>query len=156
MYGPVVLIKKNLPVSANSDEVRIPRSPVDSCFSYIVQLLDEAAPDLPDRIDNEASELGRITKAIDLSLKAVVLVTEASPLFNGNNDYKGFNNPDGTALFNTTVDPEKWQRAADASKQAIDFCESLGYHLYTYHPQLSQYDLSDTTLTKMSIRNAVC
>lgn len=156
MYGPIVLEKVALPVSANSEEVRIPRSPVDSCFDYIVQLLDEAAPDLPDVISNEASELGRITRAIDLCVKAEVLVTEASPLFNGNNDYTGFTNRDGTPLFNTQPDPEKWQKAADACKAAIDFCESLGYHLYRYQPQLSQYDLSDTTLTEMSIRNAVC
>jgi hypothetical protein len=156
MYGPIVLIKKNLPVSASSEEVRIARSPVDSCFSYIVQLLDEAAPYLPDRIENEASELGRVTKAIDLSVKALVLVTAASPLFNGNNDYKGFANEDGTPLFNTTFEPSKWQAAADACKKAIDLCQSLGYHLYHYQPTLTQYALSDTTITKMSIRNAVC
>lgn len=155
MYGPIVLMKENIPVAASSDEVRLPRSPVDSCFSYIVSLLDEAAPNLPDRVVNEASELGRATKAIDLAVKAEVLVTAASPLFNGNNDYKGFTDRDGTPLFNTTPDPGKWQLAAEACKQAVDFCESLGYHLYYYHPQLTQFGLSDTTLTKMSIRNAM-
>jgi len=156
MYGPIVLVKKNLPVSANPDEVRIPRSPVDSCFSYIIQLLDEAQSNLPDKVDNEISDLGRITKAIDLSVKALVLVTAASPLFNGNTDYNGFATADGKPFFNATPDPDKWKKAADACKIAIDFCESLGYQLYHYHPQFSQYDLSDTTLVEMSIRNAVC
>lgn len=156
MYGPIVLVKENLPVSASPDEVKIPRSPVDSCFTYIVQLLDEADTDLPDAISNEVSELGRITRAINLSLKAQVLVTAASPLFNGNRDYQGFTNRDGTPLFSSTPDPEKWQRAADACKEAIDLCDSLGYHLYRYEPVFSQFNLSDTTLTQMSIRNAVC
>ncbi len=156
MYGPIVLIKENLPVSADPDEVKIPRSPVDTCFDYIVQLLDEAANDLPEKIDFEVSELGRITKAIDLSVKAQVLVNAASPLFNGNPDYQGYTNNDGTALFNTVLDPAKWQKAADACKTAIDLCESLGHHLYQYQPLISQYDLSDTTLIQMSIRNAVC
>lgn len=155
MYGPIVLVKKNLPVSANTDEVRIPRSPVDSCFSYIIQLLDEAQPNLPDKVENEISELGRITKSIDLSVKALVLVTAASPLFNGNTDYHGFANADGQLFFNATADQNKWQKAADACKTAIDFCESMGYQLYHYQPQFSQYNLSDTTLTEMSIRNAV-
>ncbi|GAA4304757.1 RagB/SusD family nutrient uptake outer membrane protein [Compostibacter hankyongensis] len=155
-YGPIVLIKENLPVSAGPDEVKIPRSPVDSCFDYVVQLLDEAASDLPDKIDNEASELGRVTKAIDLSFKAYVLVTAASPLFNGNQDYKGFANRDGTPLFNTTVDPAKWEKAAAACKTAVEFCQSLGYKLYYYNPQLLQYDLSDTTMIQMNIRNAIC
>lgn len=154
MYGPIVLIKENLPVSASPEEVRIPRSPVDECFGYVVQLLDEALPDLPDRIEFEVSELGRITKAINLSLKAKVLVTAASPLFNGNPDYKGFTNKDGTPLFNTTPDETKWEKAVAACKVAIDFCDSLGHELYTYQPQFSQYNLSDTTITQMSIRNA--
>lgn len=132
MYGPIVLIKENLPVSASPEEVRIPRSPVDECFGYVVQLLDEALPDLPDRIEFEVSELGRITKAINLSLKAKVLVTAASPLFNGNPDYKGFTNKDGTPLFNTTPDETKWEKAAAACKVAIDFCDSLGHELYTF------------------------
>ena len=154
MYGPIVLVKENLPVSASPEEVRIPRSPVDECFDYVVQLLDEALPDLPDRIEFEVSELGRITKAINLSLKAKVLVTAASPLYNGNLDYKGFTNKDGTPLFNTIPDETKWQKAATACKVAINFCDSLGHKLYTYQPQFSQYSLSDTMLIQMSIRNA--
>jgi len=154
MYGPIVLVKENLPVSASPEEVRIPRSTVDECFSYVIELLDESLPDLPERIEFEVSELGRITQAINLSLKAKVLITAASPLFNGNSDYTGFANKDGTLLFNTTPDETKWQKAADACKVAIDFCDSLGHELYTYQPQFSQYNLSDTTLTQMSIRNA--
>lgn len=156
MYGPIVLIKENLPVSAGPDQVKIPRSSVDESFEYIVQLLDEAEPDLPESISDEVTELGRITKAISLAVKAKVLVTAASPLFNGNGDYQGFTNNDGTPLFNTTEDMGKWQRAADACKEAIDYCESVGHHLYRFEPLFSQYDLSDTTLVKMSIRNAVC
>ncbi|SFL44435.1 Starch-binding associating with outer membrane [Porphyromonadaceae bacterium KH3CP3RA] len=154
MYGPIVLIKENLPVGAPAEQVRIPRSPVDECFDYVVQLLEEAEAALPDKIDFEVSELGRITKAIALSLKAKVLVTAASPLFNGNSDYTGFTNKDGTPLFNTTFDVEKWQKAADACKEAIEFCESLGHRLYEYNPEFVQYNLSDTTLIQMSIRNA--
>jgi starch-binding outer membrane protein, SusD/RagB family len=155
MYGPIVLIKENLPVSADPDQVKIPRSSVDESFEYIVQLLDEAEPDLPESISDEVTELGRITKAISLAVKAEVLVTAASPLFNGNGDYQGFTNNDGTPLFNTTEDMEKWQKAVEACREAIDFCESVGHHLYRFEPRFSQYELSDTTLTKMSIRNAV-
>ncbi len=155
MYGPIVLIRKNLPVSSNPDEVRIPRSPFDECVDYIVQLLDEAVPNLPDYITDEISELGRATKAIGLSVKAQVLMTAASPLFNGNEDYAGFTNKDGTQLFNPSFNAEKWQKAADACKAAIDYCESVGHELYYFQPQFLQFDLSDTTITKMNIRNAV-
>ncbi|GAA4304797.1 RagB/SusD family nutrient uptake outer membrane protein [Compostibacter hankyongensis] len=156
MYGPIPLIRENLPVDADREAVQLFREPVDTCVAYIVRLLDEAAADLPDRIENEVAELGRITKAIDLSLKAEVLVTAASPLFNGNADYTGFAGPDGKPLFDAAPDPGKWQVAAKACREAVELCESLGYKLYYYQPQFSQYDLSDTTLTEMSIRNAVC
>lgn len=154
-YGPIVLMKENIPISAGEDEVRLPQSPVDSVFNYITRLLDEAAPDLPDRVVNETTELGRITKAIALSVKAKALTLAASPLFNGNRDYSNFENSRGEQLFNPEFQPEKWERAMNACKEAVEFCESLGYRLYYYVPQFSQYDLSDTTLTKMSIRNAV-
>src|SRR5213076_420636 len=42
MYGPIPLIKQNLPIDAGTDEVRVKRAPVDEAFAYIVLLLDEA------------------------------------------------------------------------------------------------------------------
>lgn len=155
MYGPIVLVKENLPIYADRDEVQIPRSPVDECFDYVVELLDEAIVDLPDRIDFEIEELGRITKTIAMAVKAKVLVTAASPLFNGNSDYAGFNQKDGTPLFNPTVDPQKWERALAAAKEAIDFAEAQGHKLYYYNTQFIPFDLSDTTLIKLNIRGSV-
>ncbi len=100
MYGPIPLIRENLPVSAAPEQVQAERTPVDECVNYIVELLDEAAPGLPEKITDETAELGRITRCIALSVKAYVLVTAASPLFNGNSDYSQFANLDGTKLFN--------------------------------------------------------
>jgi hypothetical protein len=155
MYGPIPVIRENLPISAGVEEVKVYREPVDTCFNYIVQLLDEAITDLPDVVNNEIDELGRITKAIAMSVKAKVLVTAASPLFNGNTDYVGFVDNRGISLFNTTYDQEKWVRAADACKEAIEICDSLGYALYTFAPAYT-HTVSDETRTQMSIRNSVC
>lgn len=160
MYGPIVLIRENLPVDASPDEVKVPRSPVNECFDYIITLLDEAYPDLPDRIYNEIQELGRITQGICLSLKAKVLITAASDLFSGNPDYKGFANKDGTLLFDTEIGESeklaKWQKAAEACKTAIDFCHGIGHKLYYYRPAFTSVALTDSTMTQMNIRNAVC
>lgn len=156
LYGPIPLIRENLPISAGVKEVQVQREPVEECVEYIIELLAESLPHLPDRIENEVLELGRITKAINLALKAEVLMHAASPLFNGNPDYAGFTNKDGTQLFSADFDIQKWNRAAEACKEAILFAESLGYRLYKYEPRFSQYDLSQATLTQMSIRNAVC
>jgi starch-binding outer membrane protein, SusD/RagB family len=154
MYGPVPIVKNNLDVTANTDEVRVYRDPVDSVFNYIVSLLDTAATKLPDEIENKTSELGRITRPIALAIKARVLVTAASPLFNGNSDYVNLENPDGTQLFNITKDDQKWVRAAIACKEAIDACETAGNQLYNFSSAL--VSISDTLRQQMSIRNAVC
>ena len=156
MYGPIPLIRENVPVDAGTEEVYPSRSTVDGCFSYIVQLLDEAVENLPDKIENEITELGRITKAAGLAQKAIVLTYAASPFYNGNSDYTGFQNAKGEELFNVEYDVAKWQKAADACREAIDFCESQGYRLYTFSPDFFQYNLSDTMRTQMTIRNSVC
>jgi hypothetical protein len=157
MYGPIPLIRTNLPISAGVDEVQVMRAPVDECVSYIVQLLDEAITSdaLPLRIQNEATDLGRITKVIALSLKAQVLVTAASPLFNGNPDYANFKNVDGSAMFSATYDANKWKIAADACKVAIDACTDANIKLYTYALDPLSPTVSAETNLKMSIRNAV-
>ncbi|MCD9017331.1 RagB/SusD family nutrient uptake outer membrane protein [Parachryseolinea silvisoli] len=154
MYGPIPLIKENLPVSVPTEDVKATRATVDESVAYIVSLLDEAAAYLPDRIIDETSELGRITKPIALSIKALVLVTAASPLFNGNDDYSQFTNKDGTRLF-PAQDATKWTAAVDACSEAIQLCEAMGNRLYYYSQSVQQYSVSDTIRTQMNIRNAV-
>ncbi|RZM30407.1 MAG: RagB/SusD family nutrient uptake outer membrane protein [Pedobacter sp.] len=155
MYGPVPVIKENLPIDADPQEVKVMRSPVDSCFSYIAQLIDESIEHLPVNIDNPANELGRVTAPVALSIKAKILVTAASPLFNGNTDQAGLKNLDGTQLFNTTYSAEKWDLAAAACKQAIDACHTAGFGLYEFMPQLGQNTLTKAISTQMSIRNTL-
>lgn len=156
MYGPVCIVDENLPISAGVEEVKIYRQPVDNCFKYILDLIDEAMEGLPDRIEAITNEAGRIDKAIALSIKAYIQVTAASPLFNGNTDYSGFTDHNGTPFFNPDFDPDKWKTAAETCGEAIELCHSLGYSLYQFQPSLSQYTLAESTITQMSIRNSVC
>ncbi|MEO6523719.1 MAG: RagB/SusD family nutrient uptake outer membrane protein, partial [Mucilaginibacter sp.] len=156
MYGPVPLMKENLPISASPDEVQAYREPVDDCFDYIRQLLNEASANtfLPDRIVNEASELGRISRAIVLAFKAKVLVTAASPLFNGNSDYANFIDNKNRHLFNSTYSTAKWDTAANACKAAIDFCQANGYALSKF-PGNTAYVINDTIKLQLDIRTAL-
>jgi len=113
-------------------------------------------PSLPPQIDNPADELGRITQLIALSLKAEVRVAQASPLFNGNPEYAGVKNTDGTALFSATADNSLWARAAQACKEAIDMAETSGLGLYTYiKPPNISATLSDSLMKEMSFRAAI-
>ena len=159
MYGPIPVVDKNLPISASPEEVKVSRQPVDSVVNYIVNLLDQAAAGqgsvgLPDKILNLSTELGRITKPIALAIKARVLVTAASPLFNGNPDFSNLRNPDGKALFSSTYDQKKWERAAAACKTAILAAKNAGIDLYRFNSATTSVD--EATKIEMSIRNAVC
>lgn len=154
MYGPVPIMDENLPISASVDDVKaVTREPIDKVVSYIVGLLDEAIEDLPDNVQFDVQELGRVTKPIAMAIKAQVLVTAASPLFNGNADYPQFKNSRGEVLFNSQYSQEKWIAAAEAAKEAIDLCHSLGMELHYFGN--SGYNISDTTKTEMSIRTAM-
>jgi hypothetical protein len=130
MYGPIPIIDKNLPINATTDETKVKRAPADSVVNYIVRLLDQAVPGLPPVIQNQAQELGRITKTIALCVKAEVLATAASPLFNGNPDLSSLKNKDGQVLFSATYDATKWDRAATACLDAIKSAEANGARLH--------------------------
>ncbi|MCC4213178.1 RagB/SusD family nutrient uptake outer membrane protein [Leeuwenhoekiella parthenopeia] len=154
-YGAIPIIKENVSVDAPTPAFDLPRDPYDEGIDYIVELLDEAAAVLPPVIADINTEYGRITSVIARSLKARVLVTAASPLYNGNPDLSVVINNDGTPLYNTTFEANKWQIAADAAKEAIDAAEAAGLRLYEFNEALTGFDLTDTTVTKLSIRNAI-
>lgn len=158
LYGPIVLVKENLPVSASSEESQVYREPVDECVDYIVELLDEAIPDLPLVLPDPTSEQGRISQCIVLSVKAKVLAWGASPLFNGNTDYAGWVDNRGKQLISQTYDPQKWERAAAAIKEAIDACHSAGYRLYEFNKfsgGAQTFAMNDTLVQEMTIRKAI-
>lgn len=153
-YGPIPIIDKNIPISAPLSATQVKRQPVDTVVNYIANLLDVATVHLPASIANTASELGRVTQTVALSLKAKLLVYAASPLYNGNTDFASLKNKDGQQLFNTAYSANKWKRAADACKAAIDACTAQGIKLYTFQTPAGSV-LTDTTITQMSIRNAM-
>lgn len=153
MYGPIAIVDKNIEISASEDDVKVKRMPFDVCVSYISDLLDEAAVNLPTIITDRSSELGRINKATALAVKAKLLLMAASPLFNGNPDYVSFKDKDGVNLFNSTYDATKWKKAAEATKTAIDAAESAGFGLYTFPG--TTFKLSDTTRLQLTLRGAL-
>jgi hypothetical protein len=154
LYGPIPIIRENLPVNATPEEVRVHREPVDEVVNYIVELLDEAVKDLPmDVLAMRFTEGGRITKPIALAVKAKCLVWAASPLFNGNSDYTDFKDNRGVQLVPAGVpDLKKWERAATAVKNAIDTAHLAGHGLYEHTPTTP---MSNTTLLKYNLRGAV-
>lgn len=147
-YGPIVLVKENLSMDADPEEVRAFRSPINECIDYVLQLLDEAMygeggddelgdgePPLPLNVDDEITEYGRITRPIVAAMRAKIMVHAASPFYAENTMYQNFVDSRGVALFPQCTPEElaeRWRRAADACKEAIDICHEAGYALYHY------------------------
>lgn len=154
-WGPIPLVKENLPINASIEEVRVYRDPIDDCFDYIIQLLNEALPDLPLKVQSR-DELGRITKPIAASIKAKVMVYAASPLFNNNTDQATLIDKRGVRLFKTDKTPEqikaRWDSAMVACKEAIQICTEANMELFTHQ---SSVRLNDTILKELDLRNAI-
>lgn len=151
MYGPIPIMDKSIDLDA--ENIFTKRQPVDACVDYISALLDSAYAKLPMKITDENNEMGRITQTIALAVKAKLLVMAASPLFNGNPDFASFTDKEGTRFFSANYDPQKWVRARDACKAAIDLAAMNGHELYTYKNDV--YNLSDPMKIQMNVRNAV-
>ena len=126
-YGPIILVKRYIPNDSPDSEIFVPRSPYDECVKYIAECYDKAAKLLPETVID--TELGLPTRMSALSYKARLLLYAASPLVNGNSDYVGFDNHDGTPLMNTTYDPEKWKKAMEAAAEAISVAEKFNSEL---------------------------
>ena len=154
MYGPLPILKENLPISASPDEVQIHREPIDNVVDYIAGLLDEAAQDLPTQINAITIDMGRPTKPAALALKAQLLTYAASPLFNGNSDYASMKDNRGISLFPQEYKAEKWQKAADALLVAIESCHLAGHKLYNFRTDPVSNVLNDSTIMAMQVKGA--
>jgi hypothetical protein len=152
-FGPIPIIDKNVSIDADIQANYVRRKPVDECVNYISALLDSAIEKLPMVIQNETQEMGRVTKPVALAVKAKLWLLAASPLYNGNSDYAGFTDKEGVALFSSAPDNEKWIKARDAAKAAIDAAEGAGRKLYTY--KNDPFSLNQITKTHLNIRLAV-
>jgi hypothetical protein len=142
-YGPIPIVDVNLPISASDEAVRLDRKTVDECFRYVVETIDAAITDLPERIIGN-NDIGRIDQVIAKSIKAKALLYSASPLFNGNTSlYGSFVNANGEHFFNQNNDDSKWGLAAEAAKEALDAAIDQGATMYYYTETAPLFDTNN-------------
>ncbi|MDP4205524.1 MAG: RagB/SusD family nutrient uptake outer membrane protein [Bacteroidota bacterium] len=126
-YGAVPLILEEVPLTSKDLPVR---TPYDQTVTWLDNELKELAGKLPTVNNSTTWDYGKPTKGAALAVRARVLLYAASPLYNGNSDLAALKNPDGTSLYNSNYDKEKWKKAMEASKELIDLAESGTYNLY--------------------------
>ena len=158
MYGPIPIVENNISVGASAEETNVFRDSVDDVVNYLVQLLDEVieGENLPGVINYIYTEQGRVTMPVAKALKAKILVLNASPIFNGNEDFNSLVDSQGNSLVNQTYDPQKWVLAKDALFEAIESAESNGHQLYEFTQQIPiNGELSEQVIEELSQRAAI-
>ncbi len=138
-YGPIVIADEMITPEATGEQLSQKRSTVEESFNFILKLMDEAIPDLTERVG--ATLAGQVDQVIAKSIKARVLLFRASPFFNGNKEYFGdFLNHEKQPFFSLTYDKEKWKAAIDAIDQAIAACEKNGIQLFKFEGPVYIFD----------------
>ncbi|MCD7937647.1 MAG: RagB/SusD family nutrient uptake outer membrane protein [Tannerellaceae bacterium] len=139
-YGPIVIPSEGLfDPEVEGLNLFLPHLKVEECFDYILDLMDEAIPDLTEHATT--NNQGQVDQIVAKAAKARVLFFRASPFFNGNREYYGdFLDHNGEHFFLQTEDPEKWKEAAEAIKEAIDIAHENGKELYTFEKEPYLYD----------------
>jgi len=157
LYGPICPLRENTPVNESTQGVRAHREKIDDCFAYILELINDVIGNkaLPEIIQNETSELGRLTLPAAYFLKAKVLTYWASPLFNGNTDYSSFLNHEGEPFFNQNYIAERWSDAAEACREAISVCDNAGARLFQSSDYVKPRAMSDSTLIVQTLRATI-
>lgn len=127
-YGPIILVPKNIDAAASIEEMQQPRRPIDEVVNAIVELCDQAIPELPYYREQEQGHFGYISKEGAATIKAMALLYAASPLFNGNTMMADMVNKNGERLF-PAYDKEKWHKAAIAIDEALTIADEGGREL---------------------------
>lgn len=111
MYGGMPVVDKPFDETFRYEELT--RASFDECAQFIAKDCDEAIaePAFPLRIVNEADR-GRFSKAVAYAVKSQALLFGASPLWNEANDN------------------QRWTKAAQAAKNAIDDLTDGGFTLF--------------------------
>lgn len=119
-WGAVPLITKSYTVNDIDEIVSVKRATYKECVDFLVSELDAAAAALP--ASHSGDDYGRATSVAALALKARILLYAASPLMNEGVQLEqvGYLSPESN----------RWQRAADAARAAIDAAVANSYSLF--------------------------
>ncbi len=146
IYGPIPF-KPESKVENDDPNIMTTQTPVDSIVNWIDVELKNLSTKLP--ASYSQPDWGHATSIMCLAIRAKTLLFAASPLLNGNPDYKDLVNKNGSHLFSTTYDASKWAKAATAYKELIDAAHAAGHKLYyeynddgSIDPFMSYYNMS--------------
>lgn len=128
-YGPAVIPPDGIPnLLADGETLSLERSSYDNCVEYIMKNMEIAAQYLPEKKEVQTDQY-RPTSGAALAVMSRVLLTAASPMYNGNQSYADWKRSDGTNFISLVKDNSKWGRAAAAAKRVMS---TNRYELFTF------------------------
>lgn len=133
-FGPAPIIETLPSQNVTTDEIN-GRVHYDYCVDYLAKLFDDATTKLP--AVRQGADWGRASAAAARAIKARMLVTAASDLWNGRFPFPEWKNKEllgdpeydekyGLNLVSQTYDRSKWERALEASLDALNFALKEG------------------------------
>lgn len=119
-WGAMPLITKSFTLNDVDEILNVKRATYKECVDFMVDELTQAAEELPATYSGD--DYGRATSVAALALKSRILLYAASPLMNEGVEaaYVGYTAPEA----------DRWKKAADAAKAAIDAALGSGYALF--------------------------
>jgi hypothetical protein len=137
-YGPVIISDKVISPDALSDELFMHRNKIEDCFDFIIRLMNEAIPNLTERV--EEANLGQVDQIAAMAMKARVMYFRASPFYSGNREFfDDFYDWDGEPFFPINDTPErtkeKWNDCLTAINEALEIAKLNGKDLYQYEKE---------------------
>ena len=153
-YGPIIISNNYVAADALGEDLFKYRDKVEDCFRFIINLMDEAIPDLP--TTRPSLNLGMVDQVIVKAIKSQVLLYYASPFYSGNREfYEDFRDPrDNQPFFPVNDTPEqtkaKWNEALVAVNEAISAAISESKSLYRYPSVQKELFIRDRTFAGIS------
>ena len=140
MYGGVPLLDKSL---EPTDNLNIPRAPLQQVLDSISSWCDQAAAALPSTWP--ATWTGRMTKAAALAVKAKALIYAARPLFNSASPYLPLGGNNNLICFGA-VSANRWDSAAQACEAVIAEAQNnASLHIINTGNPLADYGTATST-----------
>lgn len=127
-WGAMPLITKSFTLNDVDELLGLKRATYKECVDFMVDELTQAAEELPATYSDD--DYGRATSVAALALKSRILLYAASPLMN--------ENVEKVEVGYTSPDPDRWKKAADAAKAAIDAALGNGYALFNNYSDPSE------------------
>lgn len=148
-YGGVPIIDRFYDVS---DDMSVPRSSVEDVVNFILKDIEESMEYLP--AAQRGTERGRIDQGVAYALKSKTLLYAASPIFNTAVPYLDMGENNRLICYGD-YDPARWELAAEAAAECLDWAAANGCHLITdqgtdenYRYSWEQYDNAEIILAE--------